>query len=174
MLKESNNEVQGEIRTMAKLITQIRTLGHIQKWSKDGALFRKYLITIITNFMNFKTRKQLTTIITNFMNFKTLPLTIQEDSLNVGCSVFLLNLFFFVIQVLHIFKLKLQSPGTIFLVCLGINQQKFAQKLNRYGNINRIDYCQTQSRFYLFPGTFSKCLLFLTVLSCAFAQHQFI
>ena len=70
-------------------------------------------------------------MITNFMNFKTLPLTIQEDSLNVGCSVFLLNLFFFFIQVLHIFKLKLQLPGTIFLVCLGINQQKSAQKSNR-------------------------------------------
>ena len=101
MLKESNNEVQGEIRTMTKLITQIRTLGHIQKWSKDGTLFRKQLRPIITNFMNFKTRKQLTTMITNFMNFKTLPLTIQEDSLNVGCSVFLLNLFFFYTSITH-------------------------------------------------------------------------
>ena len=32
--------------------------------------------------------------------------------------------------ITHFLKEKLQSPGAIFLVCLGINQQKSAQKSN--------------------------------------------
>ena len=38
-------------------------------------------------------------------------------------------------SIAHFFKKKLQSPGTIFLVYLGINQQKYAQKSIRYRNI---------------------------------------
>ena len=53
-----------------------------------------------------------------------------------------LFIYLFILYKHYIFFQKnLQSPGTIFLVCLGINQQKSAQKSNRYGNINRINYC---------------------------------
>ena len=41
------------------------------------------------------------------------------------------KIFFYIciyIQALHIFELKLQSPGTIFFVCLGINQQKLKKE----------------------------------------------
>ena len=44
-------------------------------------------------------------------------------------------LFFFIYKYYIFLKEKLQSPGTILLVCLGINQQKSSQKSNRYGNI---------------------------------------
>ena len=43
--------------------------------------------------------------------------------------------YFFYTSITHYLKKKIQSPGTIFLVCLGINQQKSAQKSIRYGNI---------------------------------------
>ena len=55
--------------------------------------------------------------------------------------VFLFVFYLFVFWYLYIYiyktflKEKLQSPGTTFSVCLGINQQKFAQKSSRYGNI---------------------------------------
>ena len=46
------------------------------------------------------------------------------------------NFFFvFYASITHIFLKKLQSPGTIFLVRLGINQQKYALKSIRYRNI---------------------------------------
>ena len=48
---------------------------------------------------------------------------------------FIFIFYFFIYKYYTFLKEKLQSPGTIFLVCLGINQQKSAQKSNRYGNI---------------------------------------
>ena len=45
------------------------------------------------------------------------------------------NFFFFIQSVVH-FDKKLQSPGTILLVCQRINQQKSDQNLIRYKNIS--------------------------------------
>ena len=43
------------------------------------------------------------------------------------------------------FTKNLQSPGTIFLVRLGINQQNLGQKSSRYRSIDLIlfNYCKT-------------------------------
>ena len=62
------------------------------------------------------------------------------DDLTVAGPLDQIRIFFF-IQVLHISKSKLQSLGTIFLVCLGINQQKSNRYQIDMGILNRINCC---------------------------------
>ena len=49
----------------------------------------------------------------------------------------------FIYFIIYLFIYLFYTSITFFLVCLGINQQKSAQKSVRYGILNSINYCKT-------------------------------